>query len=141
MKKLFFLSLIGAAVVCLMFVRPPARIDASSVSAAISSPISMRAAAFARSTQDLRSLNAAPADSQARVSKDTKAVSRGIVGKPDSGRVVSTGDSDVSLGAFGPEPMPTPTLSFDGIANIDNANGFSVLIIPPDMNGDVGPNN
>lgn len=36
-------------------------------------------------------------------------------------------------------PMPAPSLSFDGIANFDNVTIFNLLILPPDMNGDVGP--
>ncbi|KXK01441.1 MAG: hypothetical protein UZ17_ACD001001664 [Acidobacteria bacterium OLB17] len=35
--------------------------------------------------------------------------------------------------------MPQPLLSFDGLPNFDNLNSFGVLILPPDMNGDVGP--
>ncbi|MBL8180210.1 MAG: carboxypeptidase regulatory-like domain-containing protein [Blastocatellia bacterium] len=36
--------------------------------------------------------------------------------------------------------MPAPSLSFDGLSNYDNIDAFNLLIIPPDMNGDVGPN-
>ncbi len=35
-------------------------------------------------------------------------------------------------------PMPPPELSFDGISNRDNADIYSLLIIPPDMVGAVG---
>jgi len=35
--------------------------------------------------------------------------------------------------------MPAPSLSFDGLTNYDNIDAFNLLIIPPDMNGDVGP--
>ena len=36
--------------------------------------------------------------------------------------------------------MPTPILSFDGVSSTDNANAFGFRVIPPDPNGDVGPN-
>jgi hypothetical protein len=49
-------------------------------------------------------------------------------------------DPDGSLVQFGGTPMPPPTLSFAGLSNLDNAQVHALLIIPPDMNGDVGPN-
>jgi len=36
-------------------------------------------------------------------------------------------------------PMPQPLLSFDGLSNFDNINAYGLVILPPDMNGDVGP--
>ncbi len=36
--------------------------------------------------------------------------------------------------------MPTPSLSFDGLANYDNITAYNAVIIPPDTIGDVGPN-
>lgn len=35
--------------------------------------------------------------------------------------------------------MPPPSLSFDGLSNFDNIDAYSLFIMPPDMNGDVGP--
>jgi len=35
--------------------------------------------------------------------------------------------------------MPEPLLSFDGLSNFDNINAYGLVILPPDMNGDVGP--
>ena len=35
---------------------------------------------------------------------------------------------------------PAPSLTFDGINNVDNANAFGFRVLPPDTNGDVGPN-
>ncbi|MGQ0541121.1 MAG: FG-GAP-like repeat-containing protein [Blastocatellia bacterium] len=49
-------------------------------------------------------------------------------------------ETDGALASFSDQPMPTPSLSFDGIANLDNAAVYGLLIIPPDMTGDVGPN-
>lgn len=43
------------------------------------------------------------------------------------------------VSTFLPEAMPTPALSFDGLRNEDNVNEYNLLIMPPDMNGDVGP--
>lgn len=36
--------------------------------------------------------------------------------------------------------MPEPLLSFDGLSNYQNVAEYGLLFIPPDMNGDVGPN-
>ncbi len=35
---------------------------------------------------------------------------------------------------------PSPSLTFNGINNLDNANAFGFRVLPPDTNGDVGPN-
>jgi hypothetical protein len=53
---------------------------------------------------------------------------------------VRTPDTVQSFAELGTTPMPAPSRSFDGLSNIDNAVVYSLLIIPPDMNGDVGPN-
>ncbi|HMT09241.1 MAG TPA: carboxypeptidase regulatory-like domain-containing protein [Pyrinomonadaceae bacterium] len=47
---------------------------------------------------------------------------------------------DDSSAKFSPLGMSPPSLSFDGLSNFDNIDAFNLLIIPPDMNGDVGPN-
>ena len=64
------------------------------------------------------------------------------IGGANSSRDYSSSrhDMDRSRGEFGGAPMPPPITSFPGLANIDNAMIYSLLIIPPDMNGDVGPN-
>ncbi len=49
-------------------------------------------------------------------------------------------DADRSLVKFSAVPMPLPTLSFDGISNRENNDAYGFAVIPPDMNGDVGPN-
>jgi uncharacterized repeat protein (TIGR01451 family) len=36
--------------------------------------------------------------------------------------------------------VPTPTVSFAGLSNGDNRNLFGRWVVPPDTNGDVGPN-
>ena len=49
-------------------------------------------------------------------------------------------DADGRLVQFLSMPMPSPTLSFDGIANLDNGLIYNLLFMPADMNGDIGPN-
>lgn len=51
-----------------------------------------------------------------------------------------TPDTGVSIGRFSSAPMPTPSLSFDGLANYDNITAYNAVIIPPDTIGEVGPN-
>jgi hypothetical protein len=36
--------------------------------------------------------------------------------------------------------IPAPTLTFEGLGNEDNFNAFGFRVVPPDTNGDVGPN-
>ena len=35
--------------------------------------------------------------------------------------------------------MPATSLSFDGLTNFDNIAAYNLVILPPDMIGDVGP--
>ncbi len=49
-------------------------------------------------------------------------------------------DADGNPARFGGAPMPPPSLSFDGISNRENNDAYGFAVIPPDMNGDVGPN-
>ncbi len=49
-------------------------------------------------------------------------------------------DADRNLIKFSAAPMPVPSLSFDGISNRENNDVYGFAVIPPDMNGDVGPN-
>lgn len=49
-------------------------------------------------------------------------------------------DADGAPANFSSVPMPNPLLSFDGLSNFDNIAAYSLLIIPPDTIGDVGPN-
>ncbi|MCS6874564.1 MAG: FG-GAP-like repeat-containing protein [Pyrinomonadaceae bacterium] len=44
------------------------------------------------------------------------------------------------LAEFSFEPMPQPSLVFDGISSNDNAAAYGFRIVPPDTNGDVGYN-
>ncbi len=49
-------------------------------------------------------------------------------------------DLDAFLTRPSAVPMPTPLLSFDGLSNFDNIDAYGLVIIPPDITGDVGPN-
>jgi hypothetical protein len=49
-------------------------------------------------------------------------------------------DEDGSLGRVSLTDMPGTIVSVDGLADLDNALTYALLILPPDMNGDVGPN-
>lgn len=47
-------------------------------------------------------------------------------------------DSDSALVNLGGLPMPTPSLSFEGISSNDNFSAYGFRVLPPDTNGDVG---
>jgi hypothetical protein len=50
--------------------------------------------------------------------------------------------ADGALQMFNRTPtIPTPLLTFEGMANQDNFNVFGFRVNPPDPNGEVGPNN
>ena len=49
-------------------------------------------------------------------------------------------DADDAVATFGSTPMPAPLTNFDGLQNLDNGMIYQLLIMPADMNGDVGPN-
>ncbi|HZH35348.1 MAG TPA: hypothetical protein VEX64_10935, partial [Pyrinomonadaceae bacterium] len=49
-------------------------------------------------------------------------------------------DADSALAQILTEQMPFPILSFDGLNSNDNAAAYGFRAIPPDTNGDVGPN-
>lgn len=48
-------------------------------------------------------------------------------------------DPDGALAKMGGASMPVPLLSFDGLSNFENIAAYSLLFIPPDTIGDVGP--
>ncbi len=58
------------------------------------------------------------------------------------GPILSLQSEDKALLKSGPVEtlIPGPTLTFDGLNNIDNFNVFGFRVVPPDTNGDVGPN-
>ena len=48
-------------------------------------------------------------------------------------------DTDGSIAMFGSTSMPAPITNVGGLENLDNGLTYGLLIMPPDMNGDVGP--
>lgn len=57
------------------------------------------------------------------------------------GLTLTAAASDGALQSEAPVPAaPLPTLSFEGLNNDDNFNAFGFRVLPPDTNGDVGPN-
>ena len=66
------------------------------------------------------------------------------VPKASAGAKSNVASKDGALQSAAPaavQAMPTPALSFDGINNADNATVDGGQYLPPDTNGDVGPNN
>ena len=49
-------------------------------------------------------------------------------------------DEDGAVATTSLVGMPDPSISFDGLSNENNTEVFGLLILPPDVNGDVGPN-
>ncbi len=49
-------------------------------------------------------------------------------------------DTETNLARSSAIPMPTPSLSFDGISNFNNGEIFGLYFLPSDTNGDVGLN-
>ncbi len=49
-------------------------------------------------------------------------------------------DTDAAIANFSAVPMPAPALSFDGLSSNDTTAAFGFRVVPPDPNGDVGPN-
>ncbi len=50
------------------------------------------------------------------------------------------GDADAALVKFSAAQMPAASLSFEGISSANNADAYGFRVVPPDPNGDVGPN-
>ncbi|MEP6946524.1 MAG: carboxypeptidase regulatory-like domain-containing protein [Acidobacteriota bacterium] len=50
-------------------------------------------------------------------------------------------DPDSAMARASAIPMPTPDMSFDGLSNFDNIAEYNAVIVPPDITGDVGPDN
>jgi len=140
MKKFVILSFLVFTLICLIFLAPQEHTGASTGAVLKVAPISARAAKFAE-TPALRALHAGMSGTFAEtLPRGTKVLNLGR--DNDANRVAglpSNGEPESSLAEFGGGTMPVPSLSFDGIANIDNAKIFGLLIIPPDMNGDIGP--
>lgn len=102
----------------------------------ISAPLFRPASAFAESARisDFVSQPKREAATPPKL-KETQAM-------PVSGSLPANGTrtADGAMARFSAVSMPAPSLTFNGLANFDNIDAFNLLIIPPDMTGDVGPN-
>jgi hypothetical protein len=58
---------------------------------------------------------------------------------PKATRTSDLTDISIEPVPFGTTPMPGPTLSFDGVQNLENGAAYGLLFVPADMTGDVGP--
>ena len=58
--------------------------------------------------------------------------------EPRSGPI-KAGGTEGRPATLTPVPMPATSLSFDGLTNFDNIAAYNLVILPPDMIGDVGP--
>lgn len=94
-----------------------------------------RAAIAAGSSETLRSISAKPLQPAV---KAPRVQNIGVDAVPSIFRSAIT-EGDAAIAKFSALPMPTPLASFDGLSNFDNINSYGLVILPPDMNGDVGP--
>ena len=84
----------------------------------------------------------------------TKQVDRAVLNGQPSSKAVEVGrsivenvtpdtfahDADSAAAIVSDVQMPAPSLSFDGLTNFDDLAKFGFFLLPPDSNGDVGPN-
>ena len=103
----------------------------------ISMPEFRRAAAFAVSAE-ARSFSRQTAERGVSANRSYKVIETTSPRSPNSGSL-RPGDVDGRPAQTSAVPMPAPSLSFDGLANYDNITAYNLLIMPPDMTGDVGP--
>src|SRR6476620_11792778 len=94
-------------------------------------PESVTASAFAISAP-VRSIAMPPAPAKPRDFKSIPLKEINETESEDLGLLQSglPHDSDRSLALFTDTSMPVPTISFDGVSNIDNANHYDLFFIP-----------
>ena len=101
-------------------------------------PQNIKAVGFAE-TENVRDFAPAKTFDAAKTdAKNVRFVSENLPIRRES--ATATHDADAAPAQNSLVPMPTPSLSFDGLVSTDNATAYNLYIIPPDMNGDVGPN-
>lgn len=111
-----------------------------SAAAQVHGPVTSRAAAFAESDpfSNIRINKAAEPNAPGNFRfAGTEDIPR-FAARTDSTPLIFS-DVPARTARFSITPMPLPSLAFDGIANYDNVSEYNLLIMPPDMNGDVGP--
>jgi hypothetical protein len=96
--------------------------------AGVSAPVS----SFAPAQPGIGTTSKKTADEKARAVPNNLPFRRQVEG--------AAHDADAALAKTSAAPMPTPSLSFDGLSSTDNAAAYGFRVIPPDPNGDVGPN-
>jgi len=104
-------------------------------------PLNVRAAAFGVSAPVSSFAPAVPASSETNkktADEKARAVPNNLPFRKQIPGAIH--DADAALARASALPMPTPLLSFNGISSNDNAAAFGFRVIPPDTNGDVGPN-
>src|SRR5688500_13589552 len=137
MKKYVLPVLILTLIVSFLLSQHAAETKSEERDVLISRPLAARAAAAGLS-QEVRGFRGS---TQKAPEELANVPVRQIGATSDIARAVSPRShvADAALAQFGGTPMPQPAVSVPGLSNIDNAQVHSLLIIPPDMNGDVGP--
>ena len=103
-------------------------------------PQSVKAGAFAVSPSVNSLAQASPNERPKDGSKiPVKALNDGEENESSQAGGLFQHDRDNALASSSGVPMPTPSLSFDGLSNFDNVDLYNVFYIPPDPTGDVGP--
>lgn len=142
MKKLVFVILAAFFAFAFFAARQGAERDPSHVFAVNSSPPipqSAQAVAFGISERLGEIARVQPSDKRIAAAP-SKVVELGL--NLPSARLFQnfTSDRDGAIASTSAVPMPPHSLSFNGLSNYDNVSVYELLIIPPDMTGDVGPN-
>jgi len=99
---------------------------------AVAFGISGKVSDFAPAAPDKGESGKKTADEQARAIPNNKTFRKEI---PNA-----VHDTDAASANFADVPMPPASLAFDGVSSSDNAAAYGFRVVPPDPNGDVGPN-
>jgi uncharacterized repeat protein (TIGR01451 family) len=71
---------------------------------------------------------------------EPRLLNAGVTIPEPSSRPIGGHDADAAIATVAGTVMPPPELSFDGLTNFDNIDAYGMVIIPPDISADVGPN-
>lgn len=139
-SRIFVLAVVAAASLA-VFYEPAVTGRLAGTARHVSTPLAVRAAAFAVSPE-VRSFAVRPV--RPRPADGSKVPLRSVNEDEEEDERLYSGsyvhDVDSSVAAFSLVPMPDPARSFPGLSNYDNIDLYNALIIPPDTVGDVGPN-
>ena len=138
MKK-YALSVVALALAVSFYLsQQPANTESEPRFESASGPYASRATAFAVS-RPLREMASEQDSGPVAAPRDLRVRNIGA-GNDLFGTTGFRQDADGSMAQLGTTPMPPPTVSVPGIANLDNGMIYQLLFLPADMNGDVGPN-